>query len=54
MEPTNNTQKEQMAECANFLDAFNCWRRGEEMPQPDPKLIGENIDLAIRFLRGEE
>ena len=34
-----------------FLTNFNKWRRGdEEIKQPDPKEIGENIDAAIKML----
>jgi hypothetical protein len=30
------------------LKDFNLWRRGAPIPQPDPKIIGENIDWAIK------
>ena len=34
-----------------FLINFNKWRRGDEdIKQPDPKEIGENIDAAIKML----
>ena len=26
------------------LKAYNAWRRGNEAPQPDPKMVGEDID----------
>lgn len=26
------------------LKAYNAWRRGNDVPQPDPKTIGEDID----------
>lgn len=26
------------------LKVFNAWRRGNEVPQPDPKTVGEDID----------
>ena len=39
------------AEVAAKLRAFNEWRRGdEEIPQPDPREIGEAIDAAIEMI----
>lgn len=32
------------------LKDYNAWRRGAEMPQPDPAEIGEAIDTAIARL----
>ena len=39
------------AEAAAFLRQFNEWRRGDEdIPQPDPRVIGEAIDAAVEIL----
>lgn len=32
---------------AAFLRRFNGWRRGEDLPMPDPREIGAAIDAAI-------
>ena len=38
-------------ETANFLRQFNEWRRGDEdIPQPDPRVIGEAIDAADEMI----
>ena len=42
-------------ETANFLRQFNEWRRGDEdIPQPDPRVIGEAIDAAIEMIERME
>lgn len=33
-----------------LLKQHNAWRRGEEIPQLDPKDVGEAIDAAIHLL----
>ena len=39
------------AETAAILRQFNEWRRGDEdIPQPDPREIGEAIDAAIAMI----
>ena len=39
------------AEATNILRQFNEWRRGDEdIPQPDPREIGEAIDAAIAMI----
>ena len=39
------------AETAAFLLQFNEWRRGDEdIPQPDPRVIGEAIDAAVEMI----
>ena len=39
------------AEVAAKLCAFNEWRRGDEdIPQPDPRVIGEAIDAAVEMI----
>ena len=43
------------AEVAAKLRAFNEWRRGDEdIPQPDPRVIGEAIDAAIEMIERME
>jgi len=37
-------------EAIKILRYFNRWRKGAEIPQPDPKEITEAIDFAIRKL----
>ena len=39
------------AEVATKLRAFNEWRRGDEdIPQPDPRVIGKAIDAAVEMI----
>lgn len=39
------------AEVATILRAFNEWRRGDEdIPQFDPREIGEAIDAAVEMI----
>lgn len=37
-------------EAITTLNHYNKWRRGEEIPQPDPTLIGIAIDKAIELI----
>ena len=37
----------QIAAIADFLSRYNAWRRGAEIGMPDPKALGEAIDLAV-------
>jgi len=37
----------------HILEEYNQWRRGAEIPQPPPELIGKAIDYAIKFMKGE-
>jgi len=40
-------------EVTNILRQFNEWRRGDEdIPQPDPREIGEAIDAAALAITG--
>ena len=41
-------------ETLKILHDFQCWRRGKNMDMPDPILIGNAIDNAIRLLRKEK
>ena len=38
-------------EIIHVLHAYQKWRRGDNIPMPDPKEIGRAIDGAIRELR---
>lgn len=38
------------AETADALRLFNVWRRGDDLPQPDPREIGLAIDSAVEAL----
>ena len=37
-------------EALKILIEYNLWRRGAEMPQPHPFVIGQAIDVAIECL----
>jgi len=37
-------------EIIKTLKTFNEWRRGSNIPQPDPTELGKAIDLAIKEL----
>ena len=39
-------------ETAAILRRYNSWRRGnlEDLPQPDPREIGEAIDAAVEMI----
>ena len=40
-----------IAEVTNILRQFNAWRRGDEdIPQFDPREIGEAIDAAVEMI----
>lgn len=38
------------AEALDILVEFQGWRRGDDIPQPDPKVIGKALDVAIECL----
>jgi hypothetical protein len=38
-------------EALKILHTFQKWRRGANIPMPDPKEIGQAIDVAIRVMR---
>lgn len=40
-----------LQEAIKILEKYNKWRRGAEITQPNPKLIGEAIDIAINQLK---
>ena len=48
---TNNIMNKQ--DVVKILKQYNEWRRGSEIPQPNPKLIGEVIDEAIKIIENE-
>lgn len=37
-------------QAVKILKQHNAWRRGDEIPQLDPKDVGEAIDTAVRLL----
>ena len=43
-------------ETAAILRNYNLWRRGnlEDIPQPDPREIGEAIDAAVEMIERSE
>jgi len=38
-------------EAHELLRYYNRWRRGEDIEMPDPKEVGEAIDVAIEELK---
>ena len=40
-----------IAEVIQTLETYNQWRRGAEISQPNPKDVGEAIDIAIKELK---
>ena len=38
-------------EIADYLENYNTWRRGADIKQPEPKELGEYLELAIEELR---
>lgn len=38
-------------EAIEYLEYSNNWRRGAEVPQPDPRLFGIAIDKAIEVMK---
>lgn len=41
-----------VGELIAFLENYNDWRRGADIPMPEPKEIGQALDKAIEILRG--
>lgn len=39
-----------LQQAIEILTQYNKWRRGAEIPQPNPKKVGEAIDIAISLL----
>ena len=37
-----------------ILENYNQWRRGADIVQPSPELIGRAIDFAVGYLKGEK
>lgn len=35
-----------LSEAKELIDYTNRWRRGADIPQPDPKKLGEALDIA--------
>jgi Zn finger protein HypA/HybF involved in hydrogenase expression len=40
-------------EIIELLETYNAWRRGAEIPQPDPVEIGKAIEVAIEKLQNK-
>jgi len=41
-------------ETISILEYYNEWRRGAEIEMPQPKIIGEAIESAIKLLKEKE
>lgn len=37
-------------EALKILVKYQRWRRGADMPQPSPYIVGEALDEAIKFI----
>ena len=42
------------SEVTTILRQFNEWRRGADVPQPNPREIGEAIDAAVEVIERME
>lgn len=40
-----------ITEALDILENLNKWRRGAEIPQPDPTKVGLAIDFVINFVK---
>lgn len=40
-----------LKEAIKELEYYQKWRRGADIKQPDPKKIGEVLDIAINILK---
>lgn len=40
-----------LKESIEVLEEYNSWRRGAEIPMPEPKKIGEALEIAINMLK---
>lgn len=38
-------------EALEILIEYQKWRRGADMPQPSPRIVGEALDVAIEELK---
>lgn len=42
----------ELSEIINYFEYYQSWRRGADIPQPDPTELGNVIDYAIEYLKG--
>ena len=40
-----------LQEALKHLEYYQKWRKGADIKQPDPKKIGESLDIAINILK---
>ena len=40
-----------LQEATKELEYLQKWRRGADIKQPDPKKVGESLDIAIHLLK---
>ena len=40
-----------LQEALKHLEYYQKWRKGADMPQPDPKKVSEALDIAINILK---
>ena len=51
MSDTTKTLGNAIAELADSIEAYNHWRRGADIPQPDPEALGVWLSAAVDVLR---
>lgn len=42
----------ELSEIIKYLEYYQSWRRGADIPQPDPVELGKVIDYVIEHLKG--
>lgn len=47
-------EKQDVKEAVKLLQRYNRWRRGADIPMPQPKEIGKAIDTAIEYIKKNE
>ena len=38
-----------LQQAIKHLKYYQKWRRGADIPQPDPKIVGEAIDIILKY-----
>lgn len=46
--------QEEIQKAVKLLQRYNRWRRGADIPMPQPKEIGKAIDTAIEYIKKNE
>lgn len=40
-----------LKEAIKELEYYQKWRKGADLPQPEPKKVGEALDIAINLMK---